>query len=93
LDGGGEWGGPAYDPGNGWLYVNANEMAWEVTMLDVKAPPASPENYLQAGEETLYQSMCCLPWPGQERCGKFSFAIKYTFKIQTRSTITITGNR
>ena len=28
LDGGAEWGGPAYDPDTGLLYVNANEMAW-----------------------------------------------------------------
>jgi len=28
FDGGAEWGGPAWDPGSGLLYVNANEMAW-----------------------------------------------------------------
>jgi quinoprotein glucose dehydrogenase len=28
LDGGAEWGGPAYDPDTGLLYVNSNEMAW-----------------------------------------------------------------
>jgi quinoprotein glucose dehydrogenase len=28
FDGGAEWGGPAYDPESGLLYVNANEMAW-----------------------------------------------------------------
>ena len=28
FDGGAEWGGPAYDPSSGLLYVNANEMAW-----------------------------------------------------------------
>ncbi len=28
FDGGGEWGGPAFDPESGLLYVNANEMAW-----------------------------------------------------------------
>jgi quinoprotein glucose dehydrogenase len=28
LDGGGEWGGPAFDPKTGLLYVNSNEMAW-----------------------------------------------------------------
>src|SRR6185295_10232136 len=28
VDGGGEWGGPAFDPGSGLLYVNANEMPW-----------------------------------------------------------------
>jgi len=28
LDGGAEWGGAAYDPNSGWLYVNSNEMPW-----------------------------------------------------------------
>ena len=28
FDGGAEWGGPAFDPDTGLLYVNANEMAW-----------------------------------------------------------------
>jgi quinoprotein glucose dehydrogenase len=28
FDGGAEWGGPAYDPESGLLYVNANEMSW-----------------------------------------------------------------
>ena len=28
VDGGGEWGGPAFDPASGLLYVNANEMPW-----------------------------------------------------------------
>jgi len=28
FDGGAEWGGPAWDPESGLLYVNVNEMAW-----------------------------------------------------------------
>ena len=28
FDGGAEWGGSAFDPDTGLLYVNANEMAW-----------------------------------------------------------------
>lgn len=28
FDGGAEWGGPAFDPETGLLYINANEMAW-----------------------------------------------------------------
>jgi quinoprotein glucose dehydrogenase len=28
FDGGAEWGGPAFDPQSGLLYVNSNEMAW-----------------------------------------------------------------
>jgi quinoprotein glucose dehydrogenase len=42
FDGGGEWGGAAVDPGSGTLYVNANEMAWILTMIDVN-PGASAE--------------------------------------------------
>ena len=28
FDGGAEWGGPAFDPETGLIYINANEMAW-----------------------------------------------------------------
>jgi quinoprotein glucose dehydrogenase len=33
VDGGGEWGGPAFDPETGLLYVNSNEMAWIIKMV------------------------------------------------------------
>lgn len=33
LDGGGEWGGPAFDPETGMLYVNSNEMASIVRLV------------------------------------------------------------
>ena len=33
VDGGGEWGGPAFDPATGLLYVNANEMAWLLKLV------------------------------------------------------------
>ena len=33
FDGGAEWGGPAVDPINDILYVNANEMAWQGGLL------------------------------------------------------------
>jgi quinoprotein glucose dehydrogenase len=36
YDGGAEWGGPAFDPSTGIIYVNANEMPWILTMVDVK---------------------------------------------------------
>jgi quinoprotein glucose dehydrogenase len=32
LDGGAEYGGAAYDPGTGLLYVNSNEMAWTLKL-------------------------------------------------------------
>ena len=48
--GGGEWGGPAVDPTNGVLYVNANDTAWLVGLT--VPPPAG-----SAGER-IYQSQC-----------------------------------
>jgi len=37
FDGGGEWGGAAFDPTSGLLFINANEMPWILTMVDVAA--------------------------------------------------------
>jgi quinoprotein glucose dehydrogenase len=45
YDGGGEWGGPAFDPATGLLYVNANEMAWLLRMM--------PRN-----DRSLYNNAC-----------------------------------
>lgn len=33
FDGGAEWGGPAYDPETGLLYINANEMPWILRLV------------------------------------------------------------
>jgi len=33
VDGGGEWGGPAFDPETGLLYVNSNEMPWLIKLV------------------------------------------------------------
>lgn len=42
FDGGGEWGGAAYDPQTGMLYVNANEMPWILTMVPTASGKISP---------------------------------------------------
>jgi quinoprotein glucose dehydrogenase len=34
FDGGAEWGGAAFDPETGRLYVNENEMAWIISMVE-----------------------------------------------------------
>ncbi len=41
FDGGAEWGGSAFDPETGLLYVNANEMAWILRMIEQKPPTAN----------------------------------------------------
>jgi quinoprotein glucose dehydrogenase len=34
TDGGAEWGGAAFDPARGWLYVNANEVPYVIQMVE-----------------------------------------------------------
>ena len=53
MDGGGEWGGVAYDPASGLLYVNANEMAWMVKLAKRPLPDGEP-----AGGKELYTRYC-----------------------------------
>jgi quinoprotein glucose dehydrogenase len=57
FDGGGEWGGPAYDPATSLLYVNASEMPWILTMLDAKQQSQKTETNLEAGKR-IYQTSC-----------------------------------
>lgn len=57
FDGGAEWGGPAYDPTTGIMYVNANEMPWILTMVDVKQNDGHNENNLAAAKR-LYAGNC-----------------------------------
>jgi quinoprotein glucose dehydrogenase len=52
FDGGGEWGGPAYDPETGVLYVNSNEMAWAVELAENTGDPATGKG--------IYQSQCTI---------------------------------
>ena len=67
FDGGGEWGGPAFDPTTGILYVNASEMPWVLTMIDVKNDEKNNESWLQAGQRLYLQN--CVACHGPERKG------------------------
>jgi len=67
FDGGAEWGGPSYDPATGYLYVNANEMAWLLTMRDNKPATIQAETHEQAGKR-LYE-LHCVACHGADRNG------------------------
>lgn len=46
FDGGAEWGGSAFDPETGILYVNANEMAWRSSLAENKGGASGRQLYL-----------------------------------------------
>lgn len=52
FDGGAEWGGPAFDPESGILYLNSNEMAWAVKLIENTGDPSSGKG--------VYQSQCTI---------------------------------
>jgi quinoprotein glucose dehydrogenase len=51
-DGGGQWGGAAFDPATGLLYVNASEMAWIDRLVE------RPKIESQTSGRALYLSNC-----------------------------------
>jgi quinoprotein glucose dehydrogenase len=52
FDGGAEWGGPAFDPETGLLYVNSNDIAWDAELAENTAPALSGRG--------IYQSQCTM---------------------------------
>ena len=68
LHGGGEWGGGAYDPVNQLLYVNANEIAWDIRMIDVNDPARRAKGGTHPGE-LVYLRRGCVACHGAERQG------------------------
>jgi len=55
FDGGGEWGGAAFDAESGLLYVNANEMPWILTMVPIDRVKESSD---AAHGRVVYQQNC-----------------------------------
>jgi quinoprotein glucose dehydrogenase len=50
FDGGAEWGGSAFDPDSGILYVNSNDIAWTAALGESTGNPSSGRG--------IYQSQC-----------------------------------
>lgn len=52
FDGGGEWGGQAFDPETGLFYVNSNEMAWILRLVPRPIPGTATSS------KALYEQNC-----------------------------------
>ena len=71
FDGGADWGGPSFDPETGYFYVNANEMGFLLTLVDVKPAPAKKETNLEAGSRLYVQT--CMTCHGPDRKGSGNY--------------------
>ncbi|MFT3750057.1 MAG: PQQ-binding-like beta-propeller repeat protein [Agriterribacter sp.] len=95
FDGGAEWGGPGFDPATGILYVNASEMPWVLTMVDVKKKSTSTETNLQAATR-LYTTLC-MNCHGADRQGAGNFPaiknIKEKYTAQQFYALLASGRR
>ncbi len=95
LDGGGEWGGPSFDPQTNILYVNANEMPWIIQIGAISNKRAANENYEQAGKR-LYQNNC-MTCHGPERKGSGNFpsliGVQKKYTVAAFDTLLQTGRR
>ncbi len=76
FDGGGEWGGAAVDP-HGVLYVNGNEMAWILTMVESGKSDSE-------GERVYMQN--CVGCHGLDRAGNLAANIASLVDLSSRLT-------
>jgi quinoprotein glucose dehydrogenase len=70
LNGGGEWGGPAFDPATEIMYINANESPWVIGARmeqHEEAGESINETNLEAGKR-LYRENCSM-CHGEDRMG------------------------
>lgn len=74
IHGGSEWGGGAYDEGSNTLFINANELAWQIKMKDINQRPegqAKSSSALTPGN-AVFLKMGCPGCHGANREGQGS---------------------
>ena len=74
VDGGGEWGGPAFDPETGLLYVNSNEMAWLLKLV--------PQS-----DESLYAANCASCHAGDQQGTGLGPSLEGIFERRSRDQV------
>jgi quinoprotein glucose dehydrogenase len=91
IDGAAEWGGPAFDPQTGLLYVNANEMPWVLTMIDAVDPPKANKATTvgQAGKDLYSVNCMACHGPGRQGGGNFPSLLGLGKKYTTDQFITL----
>lgn len=71
FDGGAEWGGAAYDPTTNFLYVNANQIPWILTMVKAGTEKKTQETMAEHGRIVYINN--CMACHGANREGNGSY--------------------
>ncbi len=97
FDGGAEWGGPAYDPTSGLLYVNANEMPWILTMVNTAPTPATAGGVSVGQAARALYTANCMTCHGPDRQGGGNYpsliGVKKKYKEDQFLTLVSSGRR
>jgi quinoprotein glucose dehydrogenase len=80
LDGGAEWGGPAFDPSSKLLFINANEIPWVITIIDRKTKTPAGENFLKAGARLYSQNCISCHGPDHKGSGNYPSILNAAMK-------------
>ena len=81
FDGGAEWGGSAFDPETGILFVNSNEMPWILEMVELEPEDSEP---ISVGLRTY--SLNCSACHGSGRAGQSHSNMPSLIDIELRLT-------
>ena len=92
FDGGAEWGGAAHDPTTGILFLNANEMAWILTMVDLKPGASDIPRTLGESTYTANCAMCHGPDMLGDKTGTYPSLKNVTSKYPDHEIINIIEN-
>lgn len=92
LDGGAEWGGPAFDPESGWMYVNANEIPWLIGSRDLTMEPKKEELLLAAGARLYSQHCAACHGPDRKGTGNFPSIVDIHKKYLQGDVIALIGS-
>lgn len=81
FDGGAEWGGAAVDPHSGIMYVNAHEMPWILTMVEIDESMNTASGSASGG---LLYARQCIGCHGPDRLGNHNQGIASLIGVKDR---------
>lgn len=72
VHGGAEWGGGSYDPETNTIFVNSNDLAWDITMRNINKEKAGGDNNqpIQLPGKKYYLQYGCASCHGSNKKGK-----------------------